>query len=635
MLIALRMSFSVCLVAVVLAASARAAAPTVQQALDLKPTQDGIEFDKPAEDEIARCRLDAESQGSAAGWVVRGPTGLILRRFLDTNGDNKLDQWCYYKNGVEVFRDVDADFNGKADQYRWLGIGGMRWGLDQQEDGKIDSWKMISAEEVTAEVVAAFRDKDLDRFKALLLTPEELKSLGLSEQRTEDIAKKITTAVANFKTVAAQQQIVGDKSQWINFGGTHPGVAPAGLDGSTKDVIVYENVTAVVETAGNHAQVAVGTLVKVGDVWRIFDLPQNLQDGQANAAAEGFFFAAASSARMDAAAGSESGLNAADQKLIAELEQIDKDLARAATLPQQANLNSQRADVLEKLVNSAANEEDRAVWVRQFADTVSAAVQAGGYPDGVQRLEKLYQELQKNNKGGDYVAYVKFRHMAAAYGQSMLDEKADFAKVQEKWLSDLQAFVEEFPTSPDSAEAMLQLAIAQEFAGEEEEAKKWYGKIVREFPRSEITKKAAGAQRRLESVGRSLDLRGKTADGKAFDLSRLNGRVVLLQYWATWCEPCKQDMVELKKLQAKYGNRGFTLVGVSLDSDLPTLNEYVRANRISWTQLYEEGGLDSRLANELGILTLPTMLLIDKQGKVISRNIHVGELDAELQKHVR
>ena len=70
-----------------------------EQALELRPTQDAIEFDTPQSDEIGRCRLDAESQGGAAGWVVRGPSGLVLRRFLDTNGDNKLDQWCYYKNG--------------------------------------------------------------------------------------------------------------------------------------------------------------------------------------------------------------------------------------------------------------------------------------------------------------------------------------------------------------------------------------------------------------------------------------------------------------------------------------------------------------------------------------------------------
>jgi hypothetical protein len=61
----------------------------------------------------------------------------------------------------------------------------------------------------------------------------------------------------------------------------------------------------------------------------------------------------------------------------------------------------------------------------------------------------------------------------------------------------------------------------------------------------------------------------------------------------------------------------------------------MKSNRLPWPQLYEQGGLDSRLANELGILTLPTMLLVDKQGKVINRNLHVTELERELKAALR
>ena len=73
---------------------------------------------------------------------------MILRRFVDTNDDNVVDQWSYYKDGLEVYRDIDSTFNGKADQYRWFNTGGSRWAIDANEDGVIDSWKSISAEEV-------------------------------------------------------------------------------------------------------------------------------------------------------------------------------------------------------------------------------------------------------------------------------------------------------------------------------------------------------------------------------------------------------------------------------------------------------------------------------------------------------
>jgi thiol-disulfide isomerase/thioredoxin len=115
----------------------------------------------------------------------------------------------------------------------------------------------------------------------------------------------------------------------------------------------------------------------------------------------------------------------------------------------------------------------------------------------------------------------------------------------------------------------------------------------------------------------------------------LKGKVVLIHYWSTWCEPCKADMEQLKALQAKYAKQGFALVGISLDSDPQALADFLKTKKLTWPQLYEPGGLDSRLANELGVLTLPTMLLVDKQGKVLNRSVNVGELDKELSSQLR
>ena len=76
-------------------------------------------------------------------------------------------------------------------------------------------------------------------------------------------------------------------------------------------------------------------------------------------------------------------------------------------------------------------------------------------------------------------------------------------------------------------------------------------------------------------------------------------------------------------------------MGVNLDSDDATAKRFLAKNPLPWAQVYESGGLDSRLANELGILSLPTMLLLDGEGRVVNRAIHAAELDAELQKLMR
>ena len=137
------------------AAMASAATPTVEQALNLTPVQAGVDCDRPSPQDIPKCKITAKKINGQVGWIVEGPNGAILRKFVDTNGDNVVDQWSYYKDGVEVYRDIDSNFNGKADQHRWFNTAGTRWGLDPKEDGTIESWKTISAEEVTAEVVAA------------------------------------------------------------------------------------------------------------------------------------------------------------------------------------------------------------------------------------------------------------------------------------------------------------------------------------------------------------------------------------------------------------------------------------------------------------------------------------------------
>ena len=613
------------------AVEAEAATPSAAQALKLLSVQPGVDFDQPTSQEIANCKIDARKTDGKVGWVVESPQGIILRRFVDTNGDNVVDRWSYYKDGLEVYRDIDADYNGKADQYRWFHTGGSRWGSDKNQDGTIDAWKTISAEEVSAEVVAALAGGDADRFTRLVLTPDELKSLGLGQEKAALLAKKIGGLAAAFKTLAGRQKLLTPQTRWIQFSGTRPGIVPAGTDGSSKELRVYENVVAIVQTGGKHGQVQIGTLVQVGQVWRVIDVPQPIFDGQTDVAASGFFFRPSA---VNRSVSSGTGSDEQGQKLLAELEQLDRELTQATTPQQKAECHARRADLLQKIAQQARSPQDRAMWLRQLADMVSAAVQSGEFAEGVKRLEALFKELEKNKADKNLAAYFKFRQLTAEYGLSLQAPNADFAKIQTQWLKDLEQYTADYPTAPDAAEAMLQLAIAQEFAGQEDAAKKWYARIVRSFANSSAAKKAAGAQRRLSSIGKTIVLTGKSSTGGVIDLAKYRGRVVLVQYWATWCEPAKRDMAVLKELVSKYG-RSLSIIGVNLDNSAKDLADYLANNRLPWPQIFEEGGLDSRPANQLGILTLPTMILVDKQGKVVNRNIQMAELDGALKKLIR
>jgi thiol-disulfide isomerase/thioredoxin len=605
---------------------ASAATPTAEQALKLVPIQKNVDYDRPNAEEIARCKISARKIDGHVGWVVEDGQGNMLRRFTDTNGDNMVDQWSYYKDGVEVYRDLDSNFNGKADQYRWFHMGGSRWGLDKDEDGVIESWKVISAEEVAAEAIAALATQDAERFTHLLLTASELKALGLGETRARQLADKIGKLSAEFDKVAAAQKGLSEKTRYVQFSETQPGTVPAGTDGSTKDLLVYENAMAVIETEGKHAQVQVGTLVRIDDnVWRLIDVPRAMTEGQGAVPLAGFFFRAAGNAA------SKMAVNGATEGL-ADLDKLDKAAAQATTPEARAEYNARRADMLEKIIAQARSADEQDMWTRQLADWLSATIQSGSFPDGTKRLQALFERLKKAGDQKDLMAYVRFRELAAENAEKMQAAGADVPKLQAEWVKTLQQFVEEYPKAVDASEAMLQLAMNHEFSGQEDEAKRWYGRIVSDFPDTPAGRKAAGARTRLDCVGKTISLRGKSTTGDSIDLASHRGDVVVVYYWATWCQPCKGELPALKELVAKYGKSGLSVIGVSLDYKQDDLTAFLAENRLPWPQIWEEGALDSPPANQLGIVTLPTMLLLDRAGKVVSRNVRIAELDTEVKK---
>jgi len=183
---------------------AQANAPTAAAALKLMPTQKAdVEVDTPSGAEAENCKIEARADRS--GWVVRAANGQILREFVDTNKNQVVDRWCYYKDGVEVYRDIDENHDGRAEQCRWMNTAGIRWGLDTNQDGTIDSWKLISPEEVTAEVVAAMRTRDAARFQRVLLTETEMAGLGLGEERAAALKTKLAKAPASFANLLKAQ----------------------------------------------------------------------------------------------------------------------------------------------------------------------------------------------------------------------------------------------------------------------------------------------------------------------------------------------------------------------------------------------------------------------------------------------
>ena len=143
---------------------------------------------------------------------------------------------------------------------------------------------------------------------------------------------------------------------------------------------------------------------------------------------------------------------------------------------------------------------------------------------------------------------------------------------------------------------------------------------------------AAAAHDQLALLTQPLDLKfDSVTDGQSVDLAKLRGKVVLLDFWATWCGPCMAKLPEIQQINAKYKDQGFQLLGISLDQDKDALLKTVKSKKMDWPEYFDGKGWENAVSMRFGVQAIPAAWLVDKQGIAHS----VGEdddLDAEIAK---
>jgi len=204
-------------------------------------------------------------------------------------------------------------------------------------------------------------------------------------------------------------------------------------------------------------------------------------------------------------------------------------------------------------------------------------------------------------------------------------------------IGDALKFFEATPPQPPDVGLAFTVGRLAEKAGDNNLAINTYRSLTKVFGASkdenlvDLAKTAEGAVRRLELPGNTMRIEGKLLGGGAFDWSKYAGKVVLVDFWATWWGPCVAEIPKMKKSYDLYHGKGFEIVGLSCDRNLADLEKFVKEKNIPWAIVFGDDK-PSPAVSYYGITAIPTMILVGKDGRVASLNVHGDNLKEKLAK---
>lgn len=580
--------------------------PPIAQVLSIKPKSENVDITTPEAAQIAQCNLEViKTATGGSGYHLTGPAPgkATLRKFIDSDGDGRVDTWSFFKDGNEVYRE---SITGKGYTFRWIGTGGMKWGVgtvDAAGKAKVEQWRMISADEAAAEAFAALQTGDFDRLKALMISPAEMQSLGLSAAEMQRLSLLQTGAAAKFQKVRSGLPTL-PQTKFSRLESAQPGCYPADITGGTQDIIkasgmiLFENPTAPQK---KHDWLNSGELVQVGNAWRLTDVPGPDIGGPE---------------RFDPKLA----------KLLEDLADLDKKQPANSKDPAFGPWTLTRIQKLQQIAD-ASEAKDKENWYKQIFDNLATAVVAEHAAAGPV-LTQWKEQIEKAMPGSNLAAYGTYRDLWATYQVKIAKVPAgQFPKVQDEHFQNLEKFITAYPKAEDAPDAMIQIANGADFSGKDDVAKKWYAVIAKDFPTSPAAAKATGAIRRIDSVGKQFVLSGTTLAGAPYQLAP--GKVTLVYYWASYSTQAANDFAALAKLQATRGD--FEIVTVNLDDKATEAQQILAKSPLKSATLHEPGrGMESKLASDYGIFGLPHLFLLDRDNKVVNNKAQVNTLDDEI-----
>jgi peroxiredoxin len=324
-----------------------------------------------------------------------------------------------------------------------------------------------------------------------------------------------------------------------------------------------------------------------------------------------------------------SSFKTADE-LWAHIEQLQRGPSRKPTSREDA-IDLMKAFIgdMESALDSFLERfpEDPRRWSARLilVDLQNARSMTGGQkPDPAKLRSELTQIAQAKDAPGQTRSMARLNLLGLelqAAAESGTDE--DLARVDQS----ITLFIGDYPDHQAIGPLKLQYALLLQSKNPDKTTALL--KELEKNPDPNIAQQATALLAQGELKSKPLDLEFTAVDGSKVSLADLRGKVVLLDFWATWCGPCVQEVPNVVATYRKLHEKGFEIIGISLDQDKDALLHFTEEHGMTWPQYFDGEGWKNKISTQFGIRSIPAMWLLDRKGMVVSTNARAN-LEAQV-----